>query len=100
MVSAVAGNAARGIRGNESASSGAERCDWRRRRQCRDWLGASVHIAFLAGADPRQKVLNGGTNSKARRIGSVEPIRVCTFDGPGAPPVIRTVPWPKIPAKA
>ncbi len=30
----------------------------------------------------------------------MEPIRVCTFDGPGAQPVIRTVPWPKIPKKA
>src|SRR4051794_25084760 len=27
-------------------------------------------------------------------------IRVCTYDGPGATPVIRTVPWPKIPKKA
>ena len=27
-------------------------------------------------------------------------IRVATFDGPGAQPVIRTVPWPKIPKKA
>ena len=25
---------------------------------------------------------------------------VCTYDGPGAQPVIRTVPWPKIPKKA
>src|SRR3954464_5788526 len=27
-------------------------------------------------------------------------IRVCTYDGPGAAPVIRSVPWPKIPKKA
>ena len=27
-------------------------------------------------------------------------IRVATFDGPGAPPVIRTVPWPDVPKKA
>src|ERR1700752_3247223 len=27
-------------------------------------------------------------------------IRVATFDGPGAPPVIRTVPWPAVPRKA
>ena len=27
-------------------------------------------------------------------------IRVCTYDGPGTAPVIRTVPWPKIPAHA
>ena len=27
-------------------------------------------------------------------------IRVATFDGPGAPPVIRTVPWPAVPKKA
>src|ERR1700709_2621338 len=27
-------------------------------------------------------------------------IRVATYDGPGAQPVIRTVPWPKIPNKA
>ena len=30
----------------------------------------------------------------------MEPIRVCTYDGPGAEPVIRAVPWPKIPKKA
>ena len=30
----------------------------------------------------------------------MEQIRVCTYDGPGAQPVIRTVPWPKIPSKA
>jgi len=30
----------------------------------------------------------------------MEQIRVCTYDGPGAPPVIRNVPWPKIPKKA
>jgi hypothetical protein len=29
----------------------------------------------------------------------MEAIRVCTYDGPGAQPVIRTVPWPKIPKK-
>ena len=27
-------------------------------------------------------------------------IRVATFDGPGAPPVIRQVPWPNVPKKA
>ena len=27
-------------------------------------------------------------------------IRVATFDGPGAPPVIRSVPWPDVPKKA
>ncbi len=30
----------------------------------------------------------------------MEQIRVCTYDGPGAQPVIRNVPWPKIPKKA
>ena len=30
----------------------------------------------------------------------MEQIRVCTYDGPGARPVIRSVPWPKIPKKA
>jgi D-arabinose 1-dehydrogenase-like Zn-dependent alcohol dehydrogenase len=30
----------------------------------------------------------------------MEQIRVCTYDGPGARPVIRTVPWPKIGKKA
>ena len=30
----------------------------------------------------------------------MEHIRVCTYDGPGAQPVIRTVPWPTIPKKA
>ena len=29
-----------------------------------------------------------------------EAIRVATYDGPGAPPVIRTVPWPEVPKKA
>ena len=30
----------------------------------------------------------------------MQQIRVCTYDGPGAQPVIRTVPWPKIGKKA
>jgi len=30
----------------------------------------------------------------------MQPIRVCTYDGPGAQPVLRSVPWPKIPNKA
>src|SRR5260370_6042490 len=30
----------------------------------------------------------------------MEQIRVCTYDGPGAQPVIRNVPWPKIPKQA
>ena len=30
----------------------------------------------------------------------MEQIRVCTFDGPGAQQVIRTVSWPDIPKKA
>src|SRR5438046_4963796 len=30
----------------------------------------------------------------------MEQIRVCTYDGPGAQPVIRNVPWPKIPKRA
>ena len=30
----------------------------------------------------------------------MQQILVSTFDGPGAAPVIRTVPWPKIPKKA
>src|SRR3977135_984548 len=30
----------------------------------------------------------------------MQDIRVCTYDGPGAQQVIRTVPWPKIPKKA
>src|ERR1700716_4288313 len=30
----------------------------------------------------------------------MEQIRVCTYAGPGAQRVIRTVPWPKIPKKA
>jgi len=30
----------------------------------------------------------------------MEQIRVCTYDGPGAQPVIRNVPWPTIPKRA
>jgi D-arabinose 1-dehydrogenase-like Zn-dependent alcohol dehydrogenase len=30
----------------------------------------------------------------------MEAVRVATFAGPGAGPVIQTVPWPKIPKKA
>jgi threonine dehydrogenase-like Zn-dependent dehydrogenase len=37
----------------------------------------------------------------ARPVGTPQKkIRVATFDGPGADPVIREVPWPKVPAKA
>src|ERR1041384_940758 len=31
---------------------------------------------------------------------TLQSIRVATFAGPGAKPVIETVPWPSIPAKA
>jgi threonine dehydrogenase-like Zn-dependent dehydrogenase len=40
------------------------------------------------GADPP------GTHQKGI---AMQPIRVATFDGPGAEPVIRTVPWPSVP---
>ena len=30
----------------------------------------------------------------------MQEIRVCTYDGPGAQPIIRTVPWPKVGKKA
>ena len=30
----------------------------------------------------------------------MQQIRVCTYDGPGAQPVIRTVDWPKLPKSA
>ena len=30
----------------------------------------------------------------------MQEIRVCTYDGPGAKPIIRTVPWPKVGKKA
>src|SRR6201992_4537688 len=41
--------------------------------------------------------------NRHRRAGEdavMEQIRVCTYDGPCAQPVTRTVPWPKIPKKA
>jgi D-arabinose 1-dehydrogenase-like Zn-dependent alcohol dehydrogenase len=31
---------------------------------------------------------------------AMQQIRVCTYDGPGAQPVIRNVPWPKVGKKA
>src|ERR1700742_5215814 len=40
------------------------------------------------------------TNREPQETSMPEQIRVCTYDGPGAQPVIRTVPWPKIPKKA
>jgi D-arabinose 1-dehydrogenase-like Zn-dependent alcohol dehydrogenase len=33
---------------------------------------------------------------KGRAGFAMEQIRVCTYDGPGAQPVIRSVPWPKV----
>src|SRR5665811_2445505 len=33
-------------------------------------------------------------------MGKLEKIRVATYDGPGAEPVIREVPWPKVTGKA
>src|ERR1051326_7277553 len=49
---------------------------------------------------PRRKLLD-----RTRRDSQVEKIRmqeirVCTYDGPGAKPIIRTVPWPKVGKKA
>ena len=33
-------------------------------------------------------------------MGNAQKIRVSTYDGPGAEPVIREVPWPKVEGKA
>jgi threonine dehydrogenase-like Zn-dependent dehydrogenase len=60
----------------------------------------------LADAVQRVTQLRKGaraqTSTTAGADGDVfmEQIRVCTYAGPGAQPVIRTVPWPKIPKKA
>jgi threonine dehydrogenase-like Zn-dependent dehydrogenase len=36
------------------------------------------------------------TSPKGRGEVAMDQIRVCTYDGPGAKPVIRSVPWPKV----
>ena len=36
--------------------------------------------------------------AKAPAVAHAAKIRVATYDGPGADPVIREVPWPKVPA--
>src|SRR5229473_1851781 len=56
------------------------------------WCPGLVHIGSLR---PRDTTSTDGQRGKI-----VEQIRVCTYDGPGAQPVIRSVPWPKIPNKA
>lgn len=38
--------------------------------------------------------------AKAPALVRADKIRVCTYDGPGAEPVIREVPWPKVGKKA
>ena len=55
-----------------------------------------VHLRFAPclNRSKQNKNKNKGRKFHANRI------RVCTYDGPGAQPVIRTVPWPKIPKKA
>src|SRR6266851_400830 len=63
-------------------------------RQCRDWHRRAVHIGFFRPRNSNQQ------SPKGRGGYCMEQIRVCTYDGPGAQPVIRSVPWPKIPKKA
>src|SRR5262245_26914516 len=50
--------------------------------------------------DARQERLARKLGKKAWEGLFMQDIRVCTYDGPGAKPVIRTVPWPKIGKKA
>jgi threonine dehydrogenase-like Zn-dependent dehydrogenase len=40
------------------------------------------------------------TKPNTVKTGSKPPIRVVTYDGPGAKPQMREVPWPKVPPKA
>src|SRR6266404_9520432 len=58
-----------------------------------DWHLRSVHISLLSPTQLKSTSAKAGGNF-------MEQIRVCTYDGPGAQPVIRSVPWPKIPKKA
>src|SRR5271170_2080002 len=56
-----------------------------------------LHLLHIASARPNAA---DQPSPKGRGGCVMEQIRVCTYDGPGAQPVIRTVPWPKIPKKA
>src|SRR6266478_3176843 len=58
-----------------------------------DWHLRFVHISLLSPTQLKSTSAKAGGNF-------MEQIRVCTYDGPGAQPVIRSVPWPKIPRKA
>ena len=49
----------------------------------------------MIGAISNKKAMN-----KNREDRPMQQIRVCTHEGPGAKPVIRTVPWPKVGRKA
>jgi threonine dehydrogenase-like Zn-dependent dehydrogenase len=44
--------------------------------------------------------LKTSTKPNTVKPGSKPPIRVVTYDGPGAKPQMREVPWPKVPPKA
>src|SRR3981189_1523903 len=59
----------------------------------RGWHCRALHLGLLRERTPI-------TNVKAPGGNRMQEIRVCTYDGPGAQPVMRTVPWPKIPKKA
>src|SRR6202166_2341537 len=63
------------------------------------------HLSRKLASSPRSHRLPPPTQLKStiaegRGGYFMEQIRVCTYDGPGAQPVIRSVPWPKIPRKA
>jgi len=49
---------------------------------------------------PRAKTAAAAKTAQAPASRHSNRIRVCTYDGPGAQPVIREVPWPKIGPKA
>src|ERR1700687_3080689 len=58
------------------------------------WHRSRHHIISLRPRNSNQQ------SPKGRGGNFMQQIRVCTYDGPGAQPVIRSVPWPKIPNKA
>src|ERR1700692_2370201 len=66
------------------------------------WHRRALHIGFVLGFGSRPPAHQQKTplKIKGREEVAMEQIRVCTYDGPGAQPVIRSVPWPKIPKKA
>ena len=82
-----------GSRRYQSKLEGGDTAVNRRGSAAGHWHRGELHIGL---AYAHQRIIKTPLKIKGREEVAMEQIRVCTYDGPGAQPVIRSVPWPKV----